>query len=74
MFFGGISQWAVNGIAKLGLLKYSRDNERDADALGAELLQKKGILYQGFRDFLLKLKRKKIKTLFQVNLRKSRYP
>jgi predicted Zn-dependent protease len=37
--FGGLSDIAVNTAANLGLLKFSRDHEREADRVGAKLLQ-----------------------------------
>ena len=70
--FSGISDWAITGIAKLGLLKYSRDNEREADTLGAELLQKAGYPISGLTSFFVELdKQKNQKQLSGALVQKS---
>jgi beta-barrel assembly-enhancing protease len=56
---GGISDWALKNVASLGLLKFSRDNEREADSLGAELLIAAGYPVSGLAGFFKELEKEK---------------
>lgn len=55
--FFGLSGLALNSAAQLGLLKFSRDQEREADRVGAQLLSAARYPSLGLESFFIQLAR-----------------